>query len=645
MNNKQTTTERILSGLKLRTVLAAASVCFVVSWPSVASADTDTAPAAITPDGGRYYGPLIEGRRHGKGKIEWDNGARYEGGFENGLFFGPGKYQSSSGFIYEGDFKNGTMSGHGRYVMPDGSVYVGEFRNDNFNGRGRYEMPTGYVYEGMFSNGFFEGKGKLAGKGEEYQGEFRKGQYWGQGELKYEDGRKYKGEFVQNHYQGKGRFESRDGQVYEGEFDKGELTGSGSYKRPDGSRYVGGFLKWKPHGPGSFTDSRGNVYEGSFVDGELVGTGRMIGKDGSRYEGEFKKWQFHGQGVYRYANGDEYKGAFASGLFEGEGAYTYASPQKDGRTKDSGTWRYGSLENKEAEKQTLANVETALYNQRALLDKTLAALAPHERDAINLYLLAIAGDGSQEVFRREVEFVRKQFDQDFNTQGRSVTLVNSRNTVTEYPMATLTSIRESLKGIAGRMDKDKDILFLFLTSHGSKKHELTLDQNGINLRNLEARELGALLKETGIRWKVIVVSACYAGGFIDPLKDDHTMVITASRHDRRSLGCADENDFTYFGRAFFKESLPGSRSFDEAFNKARSLVAKWEATDFKSKSEEVKEDSHSEPQIHSSPLIRQYLQRWQAHLKAAQKKSGSAKNPGDAPPDSLPRKDMPQAAR
>ena len=44
------------------------------------------------------------------------------------------------------------------------------------------------------------------------------------------------------------------------------------------------------------------------------------------------------------------------------------------------------------------------------------------------------------------------------------------------------------------------------------------------------------------------------------------MVITAARADRTSFGCADENDFTYFGRAFFNEALPASGSFFEAFH-------------------------------------------------------------------------------
>src|SRR6266571_2150976 len=497
----------------------ASYLCFLMAWSLFSHAADRTHPDTVTPDGGRYYGPLANGKLHGRGRLEWDNGARYEGEFENGLFSGRGRLKTGSGQLYEGEFRNGVMSGRGRFEFRDGSIYVGEFRNDFFNGQGRLESTNGRVYEGAFENGEYHGLGRLIGPNRNYQGEFRNGLYWGHGEEVDEEGRKYRGEFVRGRFQGKGRFEYPNGDVYDGDFDKGEFTGKAT----------------------------------------LV----------------------------------------------------YAKPRHDGRAEDSGIWRYGRLVNEEDERQAKVNVETALYNQRALLDKALASVTPSDAKKINLYLLAVAGDGSQEVFRREVEFVRKQFDREFGTQGRSLALINSRNTVASAPMATMTSIRESLNGIAARMDKKKDILFVFLTSHGSQEHELVLNQNNMNLRGLRARELGELLKEAGIRWKVIVISACYGGGFIDSVKDDRTLVITAARRDRRSFGCADENDFTHFGRAFFKDALPKSRSFAEAFGKAESLIKEWEAKELKA-GDRTGENEFSLPQIVSPEPIQKYLDRWWA---------------------------------
>jgi hypothetical protein len=314
----------------------------------------------------------------------------------------------------------------------------------------------------------------------------------------------------------------------------------------------------------------------------------------------------------RQANGDEYVGQFANGFYEGQGTLTYATPGEDGRTHDSGVWRFGRLEGQREDLVGPENVEIALYNQRRLLDEAIGSLNAGDPETIDLYMLAIGGDGSQEVFRREVEFVRDQFAERFGTEGRTVTLVNSRSTVDSLPMATLTSIDESLQAISQKMNRNQDILFLYLTSHGSQDHEFALDQKSMSLRGLQASRLGEMLRESKIRWKVVVVSACYAGGFIEPVKSPRTLVITAARHDRRSFGCADENDFTYFGRAFFKDALPGSNSFQEAFAVAEKLVRERELADQQSAGE-VDTDEFSLPQMVNSDSIAKHLDRWWAN--------------------------------
>jgi hypothetical protein len=216
------------------------------------------------------------------------------------------------------------------------------------------------------------------------------------------------------------------------------------------------------------------------------------------------------------------------------------------------------------------------------------------------------------VFRREVEFVQRQFAERFGTAQRSMVLVNSRTSVGTLPMATTTSIREALGALAARMDRKEDILFVFLTSHGSRQHELVLNQNGMDLADLPAAELARLLRESGVRWKVVVISACYSGGFLEPLKDDGTLVITAARHDRQSFGCADENDFTYFGRAYFERALPQASSFQDAFRKADGIVRQMELDAAKNPGPGGKpaDAEHSLPQMWSPPGIERQLGRW-----------------------------------
>lgn len=591
----------------------------ILLLPLAAACSQARSESALTPDGGRYTGPLVNGLRQGQGRVEWDSGMRYEGSFEAGLYAGRGRLQLSSGSVYDGEFRQGMMSGQGHMTMPDGSVYQGLFRDGHFHGRGRYEMPGLYVYEGDFEKGVMQGQGRLSDPAGVYEGEFRQGLYWGRGEIAYKDGRKYSGGFERNLFHGKGRFETPAGEVFEGDFQKGEFTGQGRYIARDGRRHEGSFLNWRPQGPGNYVDPGANRFEGDFSEGRLK-QGRMTNAEGLQYEGELMDFRPHGQGTLRLPNGDVYTGGFAYGFYEGEGRLTYARPGPDGRGEISGVWRYGELPDPEAERKAKANIETALYGQRALLDQALAALQARAPDRINLFLLTVAGDGKQEVFRRETDFVRRQFDESFGTQGHSLSLVNSRETVATAPLATLTSLRESMARFATLMDKERDILFLFLTSHGSRNHEFVLDQEDMDMADLEAAELGRMLRDSGIRWKVVVVSACYSGGFIDALKDDHTLVITAARHDRSSFGCSDENEFTYFGHAFFKEALPRSRSFQDAFRRAEKLIRQWEKADLaadaaQGKAEEgeparAEEEHYSLPQMVGTPAIEAQLKQW-----------------------------------
>ena len=497
------------------------------------------------------------------------DGARYYGPLRNGKLHGEGKLTWANGTVYEGGLADGLMSGQGKVRWANGQTYEGEFRDGMMDGRGRMTTPDGAVYEGEFKRSFFNGHGEIV----------------------YPDGRKYRGDFVLGSFQGKGHYEA-----------------------PNGARYEGEFLNWRMHGKGRFTDPGGNVYEGTFVNGEFDGKGTLSGPQGNRYAGDFKQWRFEGQGELRLASGDVYRGGFANGHYDGQGTLTFGKPRADGTTQQSGLWRYGMLESEQREQRRLAaaNVETALYNQRALLAQAIGALGPREPGRINLFLLAVGGDGSQEVFRREVEFVRGHFAERFGTANRSLALINSRTTAGSAPMATGTSIREALAAIAARMDREQDILFVFLTSHGSRQHELVLNQNGMELADLPAAELGRLLRESGIRWKVVVISACYSGGFLDPLKDDGTMVITAARHDRQSFGCADENEFTYFGRAYFKEALPQASSFQDAFRKAEAIVRDMELQAPATPTAGGKPPSaeHSLPQMHSAGPIERQLQRW-----------------------------------
>jgi hypothetical protein len=121
------------------------------------------------------------------------------------------------------------------------------------------------------------------------------------------------------------------------------------------------------------------------------------------------------------------------------------------------------------------------------------------------------------------------------------------------------------------MDRDSDILFLFLTSHGSPDG-LAITA-GRRADTLKPSTLAEMLDQTGVQHKVVIISACYSGVFIPRLANADTLVITAAD---ASFGCEDKAQWTYFGDAFFNIALRQSKTLKDAFLLARTLVSKRE---------------------------------------------------------------------
>ncbi|WP_310447292.1 C13 family peptidase [Thiobacillus sp.] len=218
--------------------------------------------------------------------------------------------------------------------------------------------------------------------------------------------------------------------------------------------------------------------------------------------------------------------------------------------------------------------EALLYQQPRLLDGTLHTLQAQRPDVSDLYFVGFAGYGWQDVFMKEMNTVRELFDSRFDTRGRSLALINNTKTGASAPIATTTALQTALAHVGGLLDPEEDVLFLFVTSHGSDKPAyLSVDNNDLKLTQLTPARLKAALAATPIKWKVIVVSACYSGSFIPALKDDNTLVITASRADRNSFGCDAKNSMTDFGRAYFAEALKQTTSFTAAFKLASQRIA------------------------------------------------------------------------
>ncbi len=223
-----------------------------------------------------------------------------------------------------------------------------------------------------------------------------------------------------------------------------------------------------------------------------------------------------------------------------------------------------------------ADSEALLFGQAARIDRSLAAIGRNTSAKPQAFFLGFAGVGDERVFAQEIGLASRVLGERFAIDGRSLSLINDERDLERAPLATVSGLKYALRGLAARMNRDRDVLFLSISSHGAEDPAVIVSNSQLPLNDLTDEDLADALRESGIKWRVIIISACYAGGFIDALRDPQTIVITAAAADRTSFGCSNDRDLTYFGEAFYRDALPGARTLRDAFGTAKAAIAERE---------------------------------------------------------------------
>lgn len=225
------------------------------------------------------------------------------------------------------------------------------------------------------------------------------------------------------------------------------------------------------------------------------------------------------------------------------------------------------------------NQEQVYYNQYQLLNNALNAIEPGVKGITDLFFIGFGADSSQDVFMREVINVQNVMDQNLGATGRSIALINNLKTIDTTPLASSTNLKIALNHLGGKINPEEDIVLLYLTSHGSFDHELSISMWPLELNDIGPNDIRAYLDDAGIQWRIILVSACYSGAFIDALKNETSVIFTAAASDKASFGCSSENEFTYFGEALFKNVEGKSYQFIDGFNQAIEKIKQREISE------------------------------------------------------------------
>ena len=465
-------------------------------------------------------------------------------------------------------------------------------------------LPDGSIYAGELQDGLFHGQGTLTWPdGRRYEGEFRQGLLSGQGRLDHGDGCTYEGEFLNGTLNGSGRYQCDDA-VWQGEFQQGELL-RGSLSWANGEVYEGEFQAFQPHGQGHRTTADGAHYKGRFESGYLV-QGSYRDEQGYQYQGGFDYASFAGEGELTQPDGTIVRASFEYGEANGEGVRI--RKDADGKPREENGYfvdgRYYPSEQawREDDEKQIAAMETRLYTEAERLNSALSALAPQRPGVRDVYLLVVGGDGSESVFAREVDWVTERLGSAFDIEQRQLRLVNGDGDA--LPLATRTSVRDSLKALDALMDPEEDLLLVHLVSHGDSNGDLVLTEKQLPLNNMSVADGAQWLGGLRARHQWIIVSACYSGQWAEALARPNRAVFTSAAADRTSFGCSDDSERTWFSAALYGDALDSGVGDPAAwFAVANTRVTEME------KEQGIEGESHSLPQ---HAVGRAFLQWWQS---------------------------------
>jgi hypothetical protein len=221
----------------------------------------------------------------------------------------------------------------------------------------------------------------------------------------------------------------------------------------------------------------------------------------------------------------------------------------------------------------------AQFEQRSRIDAAIVAMAPQRPGETDVFFVGVAGFGQERIFAREIALAADVVGRRFAAVRRSLRLVNDQRDLDRWPIATEPGLRHALLGL-GQVMGDEDVLFLVFSSHGDRGRGIRISSPGLAPGVIDAASLEGMLDDAGIDWRIVVVSACYSGGFAERLANDRSIVITAAAPDRKSFGCNDSRELTYFGEAFFRDALGlGEQGLREAFTRARDALERKERAD------------------------------------------------------------------
>lgn len=210
-----------------------------------------------------------------------------------------------------------------------------------------------------------------------------------------------------------------------------------------------------------------------------------------------------------------------------------------------------------------------------LMGDALNGLQPQRPGVQDVYMLSVSFWGDP-VFEREATQAEEILRTHLGGEGRSIILSAGGQGPRTYPAASPDNFAAAIGHIGATMDPAEDLFVLFITTHGQSDGVAAIREHNRMFAGLRPAHLSIMLQQANIQNRVVIVSACFSGAFISPLMSDGTIVMAAAAPDRSSFGCQPQNNWTFFGDAYFNRSVREHGDMIGSFDRAKRLISQWE---------------------------------------------------------------------
>lgn len=217
----------------------------------------------------------------------------------------------------------------------------------------------------------------------------------------------------------------------------------------------------------------------------------------------------------------------------------------------------------------------SLPGDQQRFEQALAALQPQRPGFVDAYVVVAALDTAP-VFGREAREAGRVLASRFDAEGRTLVLAADEAGDLANAPATPAFLAGALRHASEIMDPKEDVLVLYTTSHGSPNV-------GLNFRDpirgavvISPPQLAAMLDQPGLKNRLVILQACFAGQFVPALANSRSVIVTAASSMRSSFGCSAGNDWTFFGYALINQAMRQPDTFLRQLRRAFVSIIGWE---------------------------------------------------------------------